>query len=123
MTRRGTREPPAENQSPAPDRKAPRFAETLKREFRELVKALTCETPAPVPQRRRRTTDDTGRAFIAAARNIMRRAVMLPAAAYAAACFLSDTLDWLNPWHHEIATELDENFQQPPPQPYLYPHL
>ena len=121
MTRRGTREPPAENQSPAPDRKAPRFAETLKREFRELMKALTCKPPDPAPARRRKT-EDTGRAFAAAARNIMRRAVRLPAAAYAAAVFLSDTLDWLNPWHHETATELDENFQHTAP-PHLYPHL
>lgn len=120
MTSRGNGGTPRqEPKAPAPN---PRFSQNLKQMFREVVKALTGNAPAPVPKSRRRTTDDTGRAFTAAARKILRRAVRLPAAAYAATVFLSETLDWLNPWHHETATEPDENFQ-PPPQPHLYPHL
>lgn len=53
----------------------------------------------------------------------MRRALRLPAAAYAAA-FLWDTLDWLNPWHNETANtgEFHEDFQ-PTEQNHLFPHL
>jgi type IV secretory pathway TraG/TraD family ATPase VirD4 len=78
---------------------------------REYVSKLAGETE---PQRRRRT-EETGRAaFKMAARNIMRRTIRLPAAAYAAVAFLSDTLDWLNPWHHDTAStsELDDDFTQ-----------
>jgi len=55
---------------------------------------------------------------------IMRRTVRLPAAAYVAAAFLSDTLDWLNPWHHETAStsEFAEDFHATEPT-HLFPHL
>lgn len=58
-----------------------------------------------------------------AAGKIMRRAVRLPSAAYAAVAFLSDTLDWLNPWHgHDTAStnEIDDDFRQTQ-QHHIYP--
>ena len=87
---------------------------TLKEKFRQLAQSLTpCAAPAPQPtQRRRRTEEETRGGFKLAARQIMHRAARLPAAAYAAVAFLSDTLDWLNPWHNETASsdELQEDF-------------
>src|SRR5664279_1180109 len=91
----------------------PAFTETLKRQFREMVKAITNKTPAPEPTQPRRRREDTGRAaFRMAAGKIMRRAVRIPAAAYAAATYLWDTLDWLNPWQNDTAStsELGEDF-------------
>ena len=83
------------------------FRETLTRQFRELVKALTACAPKPAPRRRRR--DDTGRAFRMTARKIMRCAARLPPAAYAAPEEAWGTLDRLNPWHHDTTTELVES--------------
>ena len=42
--------------------------------------------------------------FKPAAAEFARRAVSLPEAAYAAIAFLSDTMDWLNPWHHDAVS-------------------
>jgi len=59
-----------------------------------------------------------------AAAKIVRRAVRIPAEAYAAATdFLSDTLDWLNLWqdqppHHDPAAN-----ETAVPGQYLYPHM
>ena len=117
-SREGTRHLPGDDQERKP---RPAFTETLKRQFRELVKAMTHSPPAPEPQPRRRRTDDTGRAaFRTAAGKIVRRAARLPAAAHAAATYLWDTLDWLNQWHHQddIAEDV-----QPAPSEHLYPHL
>jgi hypothetical protein len=47
-------------------------------------------------------------------------------AAYAAAAFAWNTLDYMNPWHHGMAStsDLDENFHHTEPEPvnYLFPH-
>src|ERR1035438_7551924 len=93
-SREGTRPLPGDKQERTP---RPAFIETLKRQFREMVNALTRHHPAPEPTQRRRM-EDTGRAaFRMAAGKIVRRAVRLPAAAYAATVtYLGDTLDWLN---------------------------
>lgn len=99
------------------------LAAAMKAQFRQLAKFILRDMPAPAPRRRR--TEDTGRAaFKLAAGKIMRRAVRLPAAAYAAAAFLSDTLDWLNPWHNEAdsADELQEDFHTTETNA-LFPHL
>jgi hypothetical protein len=97
------------------------FAATLKEQFRRLAQFLTPrEAPAPKPLQRRRRTEETGGGFKLAARQIMRRAVRLPAAAYAAVAYLSDTLDWLNLWHQ--ADQLHDDFEPSQPQ-HLYPHL
>jgi hypothetical protein len=49
------------------------------------------------------------------------RRTAIPAAAYAAV-FLSDTLDWLNLWHHDAGDALDES--RPPAEPNrLFPRL
>ena len=98
---------------------------TIREKFRQLAQSLTpCAAPAPQPtQRRRRTEEETRGGFKLAARQIMHRAARLPAAAYAAVAFLSDTLDWLNPWHNETASadELHEDFNATEP-PHIYPH-
>ena len=122
----GTREPRDDNQSPATDRKTPRFVETLKEQFRELAKVLTHNALAPHPAQRRRRTEETGRAFRMTAGKIMGRAVRLPAAAYAAVAFLSDTLDWLNPWQgHDTANtdNIDDDFHQTQQYDISHHHL
>ena len=125
MISRGTGEPLGENQSPAADRKAPGFAATLKKQFRECVKHLTGKAPAQEPKPRRRRTGETRGGFILAAVNIVGRRIRLPAAAYEAAAFLSHTLDWLNPWHHDATSgsELNEDFHYEEPTNHLSPHL
>jgi hypothetical protein len=53
----------------------------------------------------------------------VRRAVRIPAAAFATTSFLSDTLDWLNPWHNNVASQdIDDGFEQVP-QEHIYPQL
>jgi hypothetical protein len=54
----------------------------------------------------------------------MRRSASIPAAAFAAIAFYSETLDWLNPWHHETADASgpDEEFHATGQQ-HIYPHL
>jgi hypothetical protein len=120
----GNREPQGEDRNPAQDRKVHRFAETLKRQFREAVNALTRHDHAPQPAQRRRRTGEASGGFILAARQIMRRSVGVPEAAFAAIAFLSETLDWLNPWHHETMNfdGDDEDFHATEQQ-HIYPHL
>jgi len=94
----------------------------LKRQFRELAKAIIDRAPAPEPAQRRRRGEDTGRAFRMAARKVVRRAGRIPAEAFAtASAYLSDTLDWLNQWHHHD-NDASEDFQ-PLQSDHLYPHL
>lgn len=80
------------------------------RQFRELVSALTSHAPAPSPRRKRK--DETGKGFSMAANLILRPRETLPSAAYVAVTFLSDTLDWLNPWHHDAINDnlLDDEY-------------
>jgi hypothetical protein len=121
-SREGTRHLPGDEQERKP---RPAFIETLKRQFRAAVNAITHESPAPQLVQRRRGSEDTGRAFRMAARKAMRRAARLPAEAYASAtAYLSDTLDWLNPWNNDAASgsELAEDYDQQPPAQHLYPH-
>ena len=104
------------------------FAAAIKAQFRQLASAIMphTQTPAPAPQRRRSSSEDTGQAaFRMAARKIMRRVGRLPAEAYAAAsAYLFDTLDWMNPWHHEPdPQDCPEADETATPQGYLYPHL
>jgi hypothetical protein len=90
-----------------------RFAEALKKQFRDLARMLTKPADAPEPKARRRRTGDAAE-FRKASEKILARAERLPAAAYAAVTFLSDTLDWLNPWHSEpdCTDEIEADFQQ-----------
>ena len=116
-----------ERNSPRPTQGSSKISlgATIREKFRQLAQSLTpCAAPAPQPtQRRRRTEEETRGGFKLAARQIMHRAARLPAAAYAAVAFLSDTLDWLNPWHNETASadELHEDFNATEPQ-HIYPH-
>ena len=110
ISREGARPLPGDNQERKP---RPTFAETLKRQFRAVMNAITNKLPAPQPVQRRRRSEDTGKAFRMAARKRMRRPARIPAAAYAAAAYLWDTLDWLNPWQHDASStsELDDDCQ------------
>ena len=55
------------------------FAGTIKQMFQDAMKVLTGKAPAPEPKpRRKRATDDTGRAFFRAARKLMRHVQRRP---------------------------------------------
>jgi hypothetical protein len=99
------------------------FAAAIKAQFRQLAEAMTPRVPTPSRQRQR--TEDEGRAaFGIAARNIMRRAVRLPAETYAAAtAYLSDTLDWLNLWQEQPLHDDPAADKTAAQGQYLYPHL
>jgi hypothetical protein len=92
----------------------------IKQLFRDVKIALTGkDEPAPEVKRKRR--DETTRAFRMTAGKLVRRAVRLPAKAYAkATAYLADTLDWLNLWydHDHIPQDVE-----PAPTEHLYPHL
>jgi hypothetical protein len=119
MTSRGDGEIPRQEPERAKDRTS--FVAMLKEQFRQLAQFLTPrEAPTPQPAPRRRRREETRGGFNLAARQIMRRAVKIPAAAYAAVAYLSDTLDWLNLWHQ--ADQLHDDFEPSQPQ-HLYPHL
>jgi hypothetical protein len=121
----GNREPHGQNLSlPRTDRKAPGFAEAIRRQFREVVNALTRHVPTPELKQRRKRTEETTGGFILTATQIMRRSVGVPEAAFTAIAFLSDTLDWLNPWHYEVmsASGLDDDLISTEPN-HLFPRL
>ena len=101
------------------------LAATIRQLFREAKAALTGITPDPQPPARRRDGEDTGRAaFTMAAGKLLRRAVRIPAEAYATATtYLADTLDWLNLWHHETDSGDEFNEDQHSTPIHLYPHL
>lgn len=119
ISREGARNLPGDNQE-RNHRAA--FTETLRREFRAAVNAITHKAPTPEPKpSRRKRTDETRGGFKMAAR-ITHRAARLPHEAYARAeAFLSHTLDWLNQWHHHDH-DAHEDFQAAPSD-HLYPHL
>jgi hypothetical protein len=90
--------------------------------FRTAVRAIT-RRDEDEPQPRRRS-GETGKAFAMAARATLRRAVGLPAQAYAGAtAFLSETLDWLNLWHNDADAAAELNDGAEPQQNFLFPHL
>ncbi len=106
-----------------PDSARPRsLAGSIKQLFREAIKLLAEKAPEPEPKpRRKRTGEATGRAFRMTANKVMHRAARLPAEAYATAtAYLTDTLDWLNPWHQH---DHDHDDSRPAPSDHLYPHL
>jgi len=118
---RGNREPRGDNRSPNHYRKALHFAAILKEQFRQVASALTRHATEPTEERR---TGDTRGGFRAAAAEFARRAVSIPDAAHAAIAFLSDTLDWLNPFHHNTATNdgVDAEIHSSAPSPFHH-HL
>jgi hypothetical protein len=117
MISRGDGEIPRQEPERAKSRTS--FAAMLKGQFRQLAQSLTPrEAPAPQPTKRRRRTEETRGGFMLAARQIMRRTVRLPAAAYAAVSYLADALEWFN---HDLA-DMDEDMQ-PGEQHHLSLHL
>jgi hypothetical protein len=93
--------------------------------WKAVASAATRRGPEPQPKPRRRRREESGAAFRAAAKKILRRTVRLPAAAFTAAAFLSDTLDWLNLWHGNEAAggdELADDCHDAGPN-HLSPHL
>lgn len=112
---RVTGEQRGDDRRPTTGQKVLPFAEMLKTAFRDAMKALTHRDDEPKPEAKRRNSgEDTTGGFTLAARQIMSRKVTLPVAAYEAAIeFLSDTLDWLNPFHHDEfgGASFDEEFQ------------
>ena len=93
-------------------------SQLLRRQFREVMRSLSWRAPQPKPRRKR--PEETRGAFRPAARQmILRPTIRIPAAAYRAVAFVSETLDWLNPWHHE-----EQEFEQEASTPtnHLSPH-
>jgi hypothetical protein len=103
---RGNREPRGEDQSfPPTDRKAFGFAETLRRQFRQLAQSLTRRESALQPTQRRKREEVTRGAFQMAVRTIMRRIRCVLHAKPPAfeppepeRLWLSDTMDWNRLW-------------------------
>jgi hypothetical protein len=80
------------------------------------MKALTHRNDEPKPSSRRKKGEDTTGGFTLAARQIMSRKVSPPVVAYEAAIdFLTETLDWLNPFHQDSlgGETFDEEFHPP----------
>jgi hypothetical protein len=126
MSREGIGSLPGEKQEPESGTRTPprpRLFQpgSIKRLFGSVKKAITRQgQPAPEPNRKRR--EETGRAFRMTARELVRRAVRMPAEAYArATAYLADTLDWLNFWHHHEEHSTED--VQPATNDHLYPHL
>ena len=93
---------PADRETAGPDKARTIFG-AIKEQFRK-VKAITQrggDEPQP-KARRRKGGEDTRDAFPAAARKMARRAIRQPLVA--TTIFLSETLDWLNIWHHHDFT-------------------
>ncbi len=95
----------------------------LRRQFRRVASALTRHVPEPHPAQGKRTEGTRG-GFRLAAAEFAHRAVSLPEAAYATIAFLSDTLDWLNPFHHGTACSdgIDEEIHASEPSQFIH-HL
>jgi hypothetical protein len=100
-----------------------RTSAAIKRLFGEAGKAQTQRDAGPKPApRRRRGGDTVASVFATAARAVVRRVAWLLPEGHAAV-FLSDTLDWLNLWHHdEAGSVLDDEVHDTPPN-HLFPHL
>ena len=70
----GTREPQSDNQSfPTTGSKASGFAQKLKQQFQDVVRALTRHAPAPERTKRRRKSGETRGGFILARGLLVRR--------------------------------------------------
>ena len=96
--------------------------QTMKRLFRDAIKAIARRDPEQQPKRRRRRGgEDTSRAFTMA-KKILRPVFRYPAAQKALA-FLADTLDWLHLWQHDADSNLTEEIHHHPEQNHLFPHL
>ena len=100
-----------------------RFAETLRRQFREAMQKLTRGSTKAEPTPRRRRTGETGRGFGAAARNITQR-ISVRALISQAGAFVWDTLTWLHLWqgNDPDSTHADHNDSQDSAQNHLSPH-
>jgi hypothetical protein len=122
MSREGAGNLPGKKQEPKPGTLArPRLFQpgAIMQLFREVKNTLTPKAPAQASKRKRR---EDARRFFTVTKKMLRRVPRLPAEAYAAAAsYLADTLDGLNPWHTND-TDLNEDFQ-PTPSDHLYPHL
>jgi hypothetical protein len=88
------------------------FADTLRRQFRSVMKALTRPKPEPAPKSRRRR-EDTGRNF-SAAQTIFQRVVrFLPLPGLNPEW---EPFTWLRIWEHSESVVTDDWLcREPPP--------
>lgn len=84
-------------QNQAAPQKSAGLADTLKKQFRAVVRALVKRSPSPQSQARRRRRGDTVGGFRSAARSLLRPIIRLPGVSQTIA-FLNDTLPWLHLW-------------------------
>src|SRR5580658_9537316 len=82
-----------------------RFLDTMRRQFRAVMKALTRPECQPDPKPRRRRGEDTGRHFSAAQSIFRRVARFLPLPALNPAW---DPFTWLRIWEHSEAAARDD---------------
>jgi hypothetical protein len=105
----------ARSRAPKPQ---PRVSRADFRAAAKMTKRVEAEGPKP----RRRRSGETGRAFMPAARAIVRRTIAPPIVSYArATAYLADTLDWLNLWQDNSADECGPEVYTEPV--YLSAHL
>jgi hypothetical protein len=88
----------------------PGFRETLKKQFRELMKKLTHHSPAPAPRTSRRRGGETAAAFRVAAKRTLRPVLRLPAVSRAVG-FIEHTLVWFHLWEWRENPETDDTFE------------
>ena len=86
----------------------PGFGETLKKQFRELMKKLTHPSPAPTPRHRR--GGETADAFRVAAKRTLRPVRRLPVVSQAIG-FVEHALAWFHLWEWNENPESDDTFE------------
>jgi hypothetical protein len=96
MTGWGMRHSPRPGPESGTGRTASGFGETIRKEFRALINALTVPVPRRNPKKRR-TEGEVGRAFRITAAKLLRRISAVPAI-NATASLTLDVLAWLHLW-------------------------
>ena len=95
------------------------FGDAIRRLFREVKEALTGKDPAPKPKpRKKRTTEDTGRAFLRVARKLGRYVRRGPVI-QTLGLHEPELWEWNDP---DAMYQASEEFQ-PADTNYLSPHL
>ena len=111
--------PRQEPERTSPEIRPPRFAATLRRQFRDIMQRLTRRSPSPEPRPRRRRTGETGRGFRIAASRITRRVVRSILTPLAQSIPLPgwDLFTWLQQWAECDDATITGDFNQASDRP------